>query len=107
MSKEQLPLPAKPQLSALGQIVAEGLEEAISHRRGDATATRVTRFSFPDVKALRQGLGMSQDRFAKTYRIPLNTIKNWEQNRTRPDCAAIAYLNTIAAIPDEVAKAQK
>jgi hypothetical protein len=41
----------------------------------------VTTVKIPDVKAIRKALHMSQHRFAALYRIPLPTLKNWEQGR--------------------------
>ena len=57
---------------------------------------RVTTVELPDVRAIRQKLHMSQQRFAAAYRIPLPTLKNWEQGRRSPDAPAAAYLQAIA-----------
>jgi putative transcriptional regulator len=48
---------------------------------------------------------MSQHRFAALYRIPLPTLKNWEQGRRVPDAAAAAYLLAIQRRPKEVMEA--
>lgn len=48
-------------------------------------------------KHLRWKLGLSQAEFAKRFRIPLGTLRDWEQHRTEPDPAAQAYLKVIAA----------
>jgi putative transcriptional regulator len=45
---------------------------------------------------------MSQHRFAKAYRIPLATLKNWEQGRRHPDAPAAAYLLAIERRPKAV-----
>ena len=58
-----------------------------------------------DVKAIRRSLRMSQDEFAAVYRIPLATLKNWEQGRRQPDAPAIAYLRAIQRRPREVMEA--
>jgi putative transcriptional regulator len=44
------------------------------------------------VRAVREKLGLSQEAFAKALRIPVGTIRNWEQNRVKPDPAARALL---------------
>lgn len=44
---------------------------------------------------------MSQQVFAETYRIPLATLKNWEQGRRAPDGPALAYLSVIQKCPEE------
>jgi putative transcriptional regulator len=46
---------------------------------------------------LRWKLGLSQAEFAKRFRIPLGTLRDWEQHRSEPDQAAQAYLKVIAA----------
>ncbi len=44
----------------------------------------------PDVRAIREGQGLSQNAFASTYRIPLATLKGWEQGLRQPDATASA-----------------
>jgi putative transcriptional regulator len=44
-------------------------------------------------------LHMSQHEFARTYRIPLATLKNWEEGRRHPEATAAAYLQVIAKGP--------
>jgi putative transcriptional regulator len=66
---------------------------------------RLTKVDVPDVKAIRTALRMSQDEFAAVYRIPLATVKNWEQGRRQPDAPAAAYLRAIQRRPKEVMEA--
>jgi len=54
----------------------------------------------PDVKALRARLDMTQEQFAHAYRLPLGTVRDWEQGRTRPDAPALALLAVIEREPD-------
>ena len=49
-------------------------------------------------KRIRWQLGLSQAAFAKTFRIPAGTLRDWEQHRREPDQAAQAYLEVIAGI---------
>jgi putative transcriptional regulator len=49
------------------------------------------------VKRLRIELGLSQAEFAERFRIPVGTIRDWEQRRSEPDQAAQALLKLIAA----------
>ena len=55
---------------------------------------------FPDLKALRARLGMSQDAFGAAIGVPAGTLRNWEQGRTYPDPAAITLLRIIEGAPD-------
>ena len=48
---------------------------------------------------------MSQHEFADAYRIPLATLKNWEQRRRAPDAPAAAYLQAIARSPQVIREA--
>jgi putative transcriptional regulator len=59
----------------------------------------------PDVRAIRRQLHMSQQRFAEVYRIPLPTLKNWEQGRRAPDAPAAAYLQAISRRPEAIREA--
>ena len=56
---------------------------------------------------VRRGLGLSQTEFSERYGIPIGTVRDWDQGRNQPDAAARALLNTIAAYPEEVARAQE
>jgi putative transcriptional regulator len=56
-----------------------------------------------NTKKLRDGLGLTQEEFAARYRIPLGTLRDWEQGRKRPDAPARAYLTIIARDPHAVA----
>jgi putative transcriptional regulator len=57
----------------------------------------------PNVKKLRERLGLTQEVFASTYRIPVGTLRDWEQCRKFPDAPARAYLTVIARNPQAVA----
>ena len=39
----------------------------------------------PRAKIIRRALGLSQEEFAARYRIPIGTLRDWEQGRTTPD----------------------
>jgi putative transcriptional regulator len=58
----------------------------------------------PNVKRLREKLGLTQEEFAATYRIPVGTLRDWEQARKNPDATARAYLTVIARNPEAVAE---
>jgi len=56
-------------------------------------------------RAVRLKLGMSQADFAAALRIPVGTIRNWEQDRVRPDPAARALLTILYRQPEAALKA--
>ena len=49
--------------------------------------------------------GLTQEEFAVRFRIPLGTLRDWEQGKTEPDQAARAYLIVIARNPKAVTEA--
>jgi len=50
-------------------------------------------------QVLRKQLHMTQAEFAKALRIPLATLRNWEQGRVHPDPAARSLLTIVAKNP--------
>src|SRR5208282_4701399 len=56
-----------------------------------------------NVKKLRERLGLTQEAFAAAYRIPVGTLRDWEQRRKNPDAPARAYLTVIARNSQAVA----
>ena len=59
----------------------------------------------PRVYIVRRALRMTQEEFSEAYRIPIGTLRDWEQGRTEPDQANRAYLKVIAVAPDLVKRA--
>jgi putative transcriptional regulator len=59
----------------------------------------------PRTKTLRRALSLTQEEFAEKYRIPLGTLRDWEQGRCEPDQPARAYLTVIARDPEGVRRA--
>jgi putative transcriptional regulator len=57
-----------------------------------------------NVKRLRERLALTQEEFAATYRIPVGTLRDWEQCRKNPDAPARAYLMVIDKNPQAVAE---
>jgi putative transcriptional regulator len=89
-----------------GKELIASMEQAATHATGrKVRSVRVTKVEMPDVKAIRRSLRMSQQRFAAAYRIPLPTLKNWEQGRRLPDAPAAAYLLAIKRRPKEIMEA--
>ena len=56
----------------------------------------------PRAKTLRWALGLTREEFAARYRIPLGTLRDWEQGRATPDQPTQAYLTLIAREPEHV-----
>lgn len=88
-------------MSAFDKIKA-GLDDAIAFAEGDAGRARAA--APLDVKAIRKKTHKSQEAFAATYRLPVGTLRDWEQNRRQPDAPARILLSMIAAEPEMVEK---
>ena len=52
-----------------------------------------------DVSALRRFIGLSQPKFAEALGISVHTLRNWEQDRRRPEGPALALLRIAARHP--------
>lgn len=57
----------------------------------------------PDgIRAVRTGLGLSQEGFASLIGISVATLRNWEQGRRTPDGPARVLLQVAARNPEAV-----
>jgi putative transcriptional regulator len=92
-------------MNKFSKQLLESLAQAVEIAEGRAEAARTTIVEVPDVRAIRRRLRMSQQEFSRVYRIPLATLKNWEQGRRQPDAPAMAYLQVIASRPREAREA--
>ena len=77
--------------------VIASLEDAIAFVRGDTTKGRVA--AGPDVKAIRAKTKLSQAKFAERLRVPVGTVRDWEQHRRSPDAPARTLLGIVDADP--------
>ena len=84
------------------QILAAALADPDAQPLSDAQLRRMKR---PNPKVVWQAMGLSQEEFTAQSRIPVGTLRDWEQGRGEPDQAARAYLMVIARNPDAVRKA--
>lgn len=80
--------------------IAAGLEDAIAFADGDEGRARIVKPV--DVKALRRRIGKTQGQFSKDFRLPLGTVRDWEQHRREPETASKVYLSMIEADPEGV-----
>lgn len=88
--KEHTVLPADPSDDEDFDVMPEALDRA--HR---ARLIRMT----------RQTLGLSQPEFALKFKVPVGTLRDWEQARSTPPDFAVAYVRVIGQHPDMVASA--
>ncbi|MDX3885970.1 MAG: transcriptional regulator [Sphingomonas sp.] len=82
--------------------IAAGLEDAIAFAGGDTARGRIAQSI--DVAAIRGATGKSQAEFAEAYHLPPGTIRDWEQQRRKPDTPARVLLTLIQADPARIEK---
>jgi putative transcriptional regulator len=101
-SERPLPdMPTRPM--AEEEIEAAALSDPDAQPLTEEDFARMKRI--PQVKIIRRALRLTQEEFASRYRIPLGTLRDWEQGRSEPDQTARAYLKVIAVDPEMVQRA--
>jgi len=85
------------------EVMAAALSDPDAQPLTEADMKRMKRT--PQVKVIRRAFGMSQEEFAQCFKIPLGTLRDWEQGRVEPDQATRAYLKVIARNPKAVREA--
>lgn len=93
--------------SKVAEGITRGLTEAVAFAQGDADK-RAYAVHVPaslDVKAIRTGLGLSQQAFAGRFGFSIKTLRHWEQGQRAPEGPARAYLTVIARDPAAVQRA--
>lgn len=97
-----------PRLTGTSRQEADAI--ASESKRAHGLTGRYTRFRahvdgevrdipIPDVKALRERLGLTQAAFASRFRLSQRTIQQWEQGRALPDTPARILLKAIEREP--------
>lgn len=77
----------------------ESVREAGEIRSGVKDAARITHFEEPDVEKIRKSYEMTQHQFARLLGISVNTLRNWEQGRRKPQGPAKVLLRVAAHRP--------
>lgn len=90
MRKDHITLPADTADAEDFDVSAEALDRAQRARL---------------IRLTRTGLGLSQAEFASRFRVPVGTLRDWEQARATAPDFAVAYVRVIGRHPEMVAKA--
>lgn len=83
----------------------ESIQEMDGIVKGNRTASRSFDFPDPEVKAIRDRLGVSQEKFAVLLGVSKRTVENWEQGRRHPTGAARSLLRIVEADPEHALRA--
>jgi putative transcriptional regulator len=94
-------------MSNLGKRLIRAAREgrAIARGEADPATYRVHVPAEVDVRKIRQRLKLSQDEFAARFGLSVATVREWEQNRRRPEGAARVLLTVIEKEPEAVTRA--
>jgi DNA-binding transcriptional regulator YiaG len=90
---------------ALFDDLIQSLKEAKAIAKGETQASRRFTVKPPDVKAVREQIGLSQSEFARLMRVSVKTLQNWEQHRRTPAEPSAALLKIVSHAPDAALKA--
>jgi putative transcriptional regulator len=80
------------------EVIAAALADPDAQPMTSDQLNRMQRVS--GVRVTRERLGLTQAEFARTYRLPISTLRDWEQHRSVPDAPAKALLLAIERDPD-------
>lgn len=87
----------------------QGVSEMGEHRQGKITLRQyeVEALAPPEVTAaeivsIRENLHMSQPVFARQIRTSPDTLKNWEQSKSKPNAQAALLIKLVQRFPDMV-----
>ena len=86
-----------------GEVHDAALKDPDAQPLSDAALARMKPVA--RARTLRRALRLTQEEFAARYRIPVGTLRDWEQGRAEPDQPARAYLTVIAHDPKGVRRA--
>jgi len=67
-------------------------------------ASRSFEFPDPEVKVIRERMGVSQEKFAVVLGVSKRTVENWEQGRRHPTGTARTLLRIVEADPQQALK---
>ena len=85
--------------------LCESIRQAGDIRKGLRKPSRVFRYAQPNVKTIRERLGLTQAHFAALMGVSSRTLQNWEQGRREPDGPAKALLRVVEREPQAVLQA--
>lgn len=84
------------------ESIKQGLEEAVEYAKGNKSGVRIHYPPEPDVKAIRNRIGMNQNEFAATIGISLQTLRYWEKGERKPKGPSLILLSIIEKAPNTV-----
>lgn len=83
----------------------ESVKEMDKIAKGEKKASRRFTFKEPEVKNIREKMGLSQTHFAQLIGVSKRTLENWEQGRRHPTGPARALLKIVESDPKSALQA--
>ena len=83
----------------------ESVKEMDEIVEGKKKAYRSFGYPDPEVKAIRERMGVSQEKFAILLGVSKRTVENWEQGRRHPTGATRSLLRIVEADPEHAMRA--
>ena len=90
-----------------GRVLVESAQQIARHMNGEIDLPMKVVRVVPDidVRAIREGQGLTRAEFAERYGLQVRAIQEWEQGRRKPEPAVRAYMLVIKNQPAAVRKA--
>ena len=89
--------------------LVQGFDDLQAEREGKITLKSTTvevpqpiTISAHQITALRERLNYSQGVFAALLRTNVSTLRNWEQDRARPNAQAALLLKLVESAPEDI-----
>ena len=82
--------------------LCQSIRQAGEIRKELRKPSRVFHYAQPNVKSIRERLGLTQARFAALMGVSSRTLQNWEQGRREPEGPAKALLRVVDREPQAV-----
>ena len=89
--------------------LVQGFDDLQAEREGKITLKSTTSevpqpiaISAGQIRALRERLNYSQGVFAALLRTNVSTLRNWEQDRAKPNAQAALLLKLVESAPDDI-----
>ncbi|HEY1206982.1 MAG: helix-turn-helix domain-containing protein [Bryobacteraceae bacterium] len=88
-------------------MLVDSARQIARHMRGEIDLPMKVVHVVPDVdvRAIREGQGLTREEFAARYGLQVRALQEWEQGRRKPDPAVRAYMLVIKNQPAAVRKA--
>lgn len=80
----------------------DSVREAGAVMRGERKVYRERKLTVPDVKAIRSGLGLSEEQFAALLGVRTTTLRKWQTGKRKPKGAIFVLLRVAEKHPEAI-----